>query len=551
LLPASKDNPQQIGRYRIVGELGRGAMGVVYCAEDPNIGRTVALKTTRLDAQGLEDKELIERFRREARAAGKLSHPNIVTIFDAGEHQNLVYIAMEYIEGRTLQSLLAERGMLGAEEVVEIGRRICAGLEYAHAHGIVHRDIKPANVMITAQGAVKITDFGIAKAGGGATTAGGAPMGTPSYMSPEQVSSRAVDGRSDLFSLGVILYEASCGVKPFRGDSVTAIIYKIVQEDPPPPREVDLSVHPGLSDVIMRALAKAPEQRYQRAADFAADLVNYKNRAAEATLHSAAADSRESDTTVIMNAGSDVPPAPPAPLVVDLPRTPLWRRGVLFATVALWVIAAALLWPRAGNQLTGDLPGKPAQTSATPSPAADTPAPAANTAEVLTGSLRVDSSPAGAMVELDTRPDRRWTTPAVIGRLQPGSHRVRFMKPGYNPELRWIMVDAGRTAQTNAVLSPTSATVVARSSPGGASILVDGADTGKQTPAEVSVAPGQHTIALRKAGFHLAETRVNLNAGENYNFAPSLAPDPSAKAAAQADPPARPAAPSKDKTERR
>src|SRR5215470_5675139 len=246
---------QTVGRYEIIGELGRGAMGVVYKANDPTIGRTVALKTMRLDANGLDSGELLRRFQNEARAAGLLNHPNIVTIYDAGEQDGMFYIAMEFIEGTTLQALLAEKHLLPSDEAVQIAREICQGLAYAHCNGIVHRDVKPANIMITAQGAVKIMDFGIAKAGGSMTSTGQI-LGTPNYMAPEQVKGRPPDGRSDLFSLGVVLYEMLTGEKPFAGQNVTTIIYKIVNEKPIAPRELDMTVHPGLSSIVNKALAK-------------------------------------------------------------------------------------------------------------------------------------------------------------------------------------------------------------------------------------------------------------------------------------------------------
>src|SRR5579864_2665319 len=267
---------ERIGRYEIVGELGRGAMGVVYKATDPNIGRTVALKTMRVDVHGLESADLMRRFKNEARAAGLLNHPNIVTIYDAGEDQGIFYIAMEYLEGTTLQELLAERGVVEAGEAIQFSREICKGLDYAQAHGIVHRDIKPANIMITRRGAVKIMDFGIAKAGGSMTSTGQV-LGTPNYMSPEQVKGKQLDGRSDLFSFGVILYEMLTGEKPFVGQNVTTIIYKIVHENPIAPRDLDVTIHPGLSLVVTRTLAKLPDDRYQSGVELSKDLENYKS----------------------------------------------------------------------------------------------------------------------------------------------------------------------------------------------------------------------------------------------------------------------------------
>src|SRR5947209_1887063 len=266
---------QTVGRYEITGELGRGAMGVVYKALDPTIGRTVALKTMRLDVHGLDAQEMVRRFQNEARAAGVLNHPNIVTIYDAGEQDGIFYIAMEFIEGTTLHELLAEKRVLPTDEVVQLSRQICRGLDYAHSNGIVHRDIKPANIMITANGTVKIMDFGIAKSGGQVTNTGQV-LGTPNYMSPEQVKGKQLDGRSDLFGLGVILYEMLTGEKPFVGQNVTTIIYKIVNETPITPRDLDVTVHPGLSAIVIKALAKTPDDRYQTGADMVRDLENYK-----------------------------------------------------------------------------------------------------------------------------------------------------------------------------------------------------------------------------------------------------------------------------------
>src|SRR5579859_7809126 len=266
---------QTVGRYEITGELGRGAMGVVYKAMDPTIGRTVALKTMRLDVHGLDAQEMVRRFQNEARAAGVLNHPNIVTIYDAGEQDGIFYIAMEFIEGTTLHELLAEQRILPADQVIQYSRQICRGLDYAQSHGIVHRDIKPANIMITANGTVKIMDFGIAKSGGSMTSTGQV-LGTPNYMSPEQVKGRPLDGRSDLFSFGVILYEMITGEKPFGGDNITTIIYKIVNEEPIPPRELNAEIHHGLNRVILKALAKTPQDRYQMGADLVHALENYE-----------------------------------------------------------------------------------------------------------------------------------------------------------------------------------------------------------------------------------------------------------------------------------
>jgi serine/threonine protein kinase len=280
------------GRYEILGELGRGAMGVVYRATDPVIGRTVAVKTIRLSEEGtgLSRPELLSRFQTEARAAGLLTHPNIVVVYDAGEENGLYYITMELIEGKSLQALLDSGHSFPVPRVLRIMEQTCSALQFAHERNIIHRDIKPANLMLTADDTVKVTDFGTAKIlQFGTVQQTTHVMGTPSYMSPEQVKGRPVDGRSDIFSLGVLLYEILTGEKPFPGQSITTVIYKIVNEEPIPPRTLNPSIHQGLNDIVMRALAKEPEVRYQSCRELLEDLRNYRalvpaERSPDATL---------------------------------------------------------------------------------------------------------------------------------------------------------------------------------------------------------------------------------------------------------------------------
>jgi serine/threonine-protein kinase len=270
------------GRYEIVGELGRGAMGVVYKAMDPVIGRTVAVKTIRLSEEGtgLSRPELLTRFQTEARAAGLLTHPNIVVVFDAGEEDGLYYITMELVEGKSLQALLDGGHAFPLPRTLRIMEQTCSALQFAHERNVVHRDIKPANLMLTADDTVKVTDFGTAKILQFGTVQQTAHvMGTPSYMSPEQVKGRAVDGRSDIFSLGVMLYEMVTGEKPFPGQSITTVIYKIVNEEPVPPRQINPSIHPGISAIVMKALVKDPDQRYQNCREMLEDLRNYRSLA--------------------------------------------------------------------------------------------------------------------------------------------------------------------------------------------------------------------------------------------------------------------------------
>jgi serine/threonine protein kinase len=298
------------GRYEIVAELGRGAMGVVYKATDPVIGRPVAVKTIKLSEQGtgLTRSELIARFQTEARAAGLLTHHNIVVVYDAGEEDGLFYITMELVEGKSLQTLLDDGHAFPLPRVLRIMEQACNALQFAHENNIVHRDIKPANIMLTGDDTVKVTDFGTAKILQFGTVQQTAHvMGTPSYMSPEQVKGRAVDGRTDIFSLGVMFYEMITGEKPFPGESITTVIYKIVNEQPVSPRTIDPTIHPGISAAVLRALAKEPEDRYQSCHEFLEDLRNYRNVAAEgnprATVPSLSNRNAQPNATVAMNPG--------------------------------------------------------------------------------------------------------------------------------------------------------------------------------------------------------------------------------------------------------
>src|SRR5512135_931436 len=262
-----------LGRYEIVGELGQGAMGVVYKATDPLIDRIVAIKTITLSLAQEEREEYEARFYQEAKAAGRLSHPNIVTIFDVGRTGDIAYIAMEFLQGRELRDILNDKKLLPVDQVVDIVAQVALGLDYAHEHGVVHRDIKPSNIMVGRDGHVKITDFGIARmASAGVRTQTGMVLGSPKYMSPEQVMGKLTDQRSDIFSLGVMLYEMLTGQPPFLGENVNAIMYQTLNAIPQPPSALNAAVPEILNFIVAKALAKDLEHRYQSALDFANDL---------------------------------------------------------------------------------------------------------------------------------------------------------------------------------------------------------------------------------------------------------------------------------------
>lgn len=264
-----------LGRYEIEKELGRGAMGVVYLGRDPKINRMVAIKTMMLEegSDGASAKEVKERFFREAESAGTLNHPNIVRIFDAGEENEVAYIAMELLDGQDLTKNCAKGSLLPVEKAVEYVATVAEALDYAHKQGIVHRDIKPANIMLLKDGSVRVADFGIARIAASSKTATGTVMGTPSYMSPEQVAGKKVDGRSDLFSLTVALFELLTGEKPFKGgEGIGTLLFQIANDPAPDIREIDPKIPAPLKAVIEKGLAKSADDRYQRGSELAAAL---------------------------------------------------------------------------------------------------------------------------------------------------------------------------------------------------------------------------------------------------------------------------------------
>lgn len=259
-----------LGRYRILKEIGHGSMGVVYLGKDPTIQRFVAVKTVPLaqgDDEG-ESQEIKKSFFREAESAGRLSHPNIVTIYDAGEQGGLGYIAMEYLEGLTLKHACQPGKLLPLSQAVNLVVTVADALDYAHRQGIVHRDIKPANILVTQDHRIKVTDFGIAKMASSTKTHSNVILGTPSYMPPEQASGKKVDGRADIFSLGIVLYELLTGVRPFTGDDVVSLLYQIATEPHPPITTHRRDLPDGVVQALDRALKKDPAHRFAKAGDF-------------------------------------------------------------------------------------------------------------------------------------------------------------------------------------------------------------------------------------------------------------------------------------------
>jgi tRNA A-37 threonylcarbamoyl transferase component Bud32 len=271
--------PLQLGRYEVLELVGQGAMGSVYKGKDPTIGRLVALKTIRFEHGKSEEEleELRERFYREARAAGNLSHPNIVTVYDVGGEGDLQYIAMEFLEGHTLVEIVKNKRALNYKIMAKIIMQVCSALDYAHKQGVIHRDIKPANIMVLKNFEIKVADFGIARLDKSnmTLTQTGMAMGTPNYIAPEQLKGERVDARSDIFSLGVVIYELLTHKRPFTGENISQLIYSILNAEPEKPSSIDENI-PGIFDMVTtRCLAKDPFDRYQTAGEIAADLVDF------------------------------------------------------------------------------------------------------------------------------------------------------------------------------------------------------------------------------------------------------------------------------------
>jgi eukaryotic-like serine/threonine-protein kinase len=361
------------GRYTVVRKLGAGGMANVYLAEDQELGRRVAIKI--LNDRHANDEQFVERFRREAKNAAALSHPSIVSIYDRGEAEGTYYIAMEYLEGRSLKELIVSRGPAPVTVAVEYARQILSALRFAHRHGIVHRDIKPHNVLVDAEGRVKVTDFGIARAGTSQMTEAGSIVGTAQYLSPEQARGTNVDQRSDVYSLGIVLYELLTGTVPFNGDTPVEIAMKHLSTVPEPPSVRRPDVPRDLDLIVLRALAKDPDDRYQNAEEMDADLERFLRGSAVSQVTEEAAtqilrlpdDQPYAATAATMIAPGaaaatrrmgSVPPPPPVYYDLDEPihRRPIWPWIAALIFVIVAGVGGWILYQQISNKLASSAP---------------------------------------------------------------------------------------------------------------------------------------------------------------------------------------------------
>ncbi len=428
---------KKIGRYEIVEELGRGAMGVVYKATDPTIGRVVAVKALPISSAakpGVPDAR--EIFMREARAAGSLSHPGIVAIHDALEdpESQSCCIVMEYVPGRTLQQVLLNETRLETSQALEIARQVADALAYAHAQNVIHRDLKPANILLTDDGRAKLTDFGIAKflaAEGALRTV--ATMGTPSYMSPEQVSGGEVDARSDLFSLGVILYLMLTGKKPFLGDTAS-VMFKIAYEDPVRPSQVNPRLNAGHDLVVLRCLSKSPDKRYASAREFSDDLGDLsQGRPPRSKSHVSISELGVGEPTVKTR------PIVPLPALASMPTTRGKRLWVV-AVIGGGLVNVALLL---GWRLFRQPEAPPSAAQVAPPPSAGTPVPHVAPSKAPPSSIaaphakstaagKAAATPGGPGLGKETvrtKPEKSQTSPRQLPTVVTVSPRVNAASP--------------------------------------------------------------------------------------------------------------------------
>ena len=577
---------ENIGRYRIIGELGRGAMGIVYKAQDPAIGRLIAIKTIRLGdlTEESERDRLRDRLFREAQSAGVLSHPGIVTIYDIAEEGGLAYIFMELVNGPPLDKMMKAGQTPDKETLLSILRQVAAALDYAHRKGIVHRDIKPANIMVHEDGTAKVTDFGVAKIVSQQMTQAGTIMGTPSYMSPEQVQGGAISGQADQFSLAVIAYEMLTGEKPFTADYLPTLLFKIVREEPVSPQRLNATLSPDVEVVLRRALAKTAANRYETCVDFVNALAPALNSSGNwvplprgashnmptagseeglATLGATGAEN-PAETTASKNASQAAPllerrvlppteeirlpkyePAPirqpAAPNTSSLPvATPplasaaapppamaaatfeapraaskTGRYVLLGLLAALLVVGVGVFFlflqpkPPTGAPIVVEsaVPRTPVNEPA-PAQAVSEQAPAsAATAAPATppgtrssqteASFELTTTPAGAQAVFDGTPELRCTTPCKLT-LPLGRHALTVTRTGYRDAQRVFSLPNDPGLIMN--LEATSGTLSLATNPAGLTVIIDGEEQARKTPANFSLPVGEHRVQVLRGG---------------------------------------------------
>jgi serine/threonine-protein kinase len=509
-------SPRQFGRYEVSGLIGEGAMGRVYRAFDPLANRPVAIKTIKREHLSQESMEkYVRRFRREAQAAGILSHPHIVGVFDVGDD----YFVMELLAGKTLHELIAEKGHLAPAEALQILAPIADALDHAHRNGIIHRDIKPANIMILPDGRPKLMDFGVARLEDSAVSGTGQIVGSPYYMAPEQMSGDSpVTARADTYSLAVVTYEALTGQRPFQGDSIPAIVYKVVNDNPQPPRKWNVDL-PAVYDVVFaRALSKDPMARPATATEFMTALVPDGLGKPMASLFRPVPETSRPQAPPPDEGGAtwEISPAE----IAAKAREAAPQRATAGRMAALAKLTAALLLIAAVGLL--------ARTRM------KSPPPAA--AAVAVTRLRIESDPNGAAIWLDGA--ESGTSPRSVEGVRPGRHTVRLAAPGFaDAELGIVVPADGDSPPLRFVLQPIAARVRVDSVPAGVAVSVDGEHEGMTPIENVLLEPGRHEIRMDREGLRPWVKEVDARIGETFALQARLQPVDTGARAAPPPPP--------------
>jgi eukaryotic-like serine/threonine-protein kinase len=485
------ETPATFGRYEVIERVGRGGMGMLYRGKDPVLDREVAIKVMSGDFSA--DESARARFFREARAAARLQHRNIVTIFEFAEDEHgTPYIAMEFLRGRSLATRLTVEPPLSLVQKLDILTQLCTGLHYAHEQGIVHRDVKPANVWVMDDGTIKLLDFGIAKIAASTMTSSGNVLGSAAYMAPEQVSGREIDGRADVFAAGVVLYELLARRKPFEGDAPTAVMMKIIKDDPPPIRNFAPDIPVSLVNAVNKALQKDADKRFMHAGDFGSEL-RLIRLALERTSETLKAETLESSSDTVYvptptriqappvaTGGSGAPEAiaPGANLAdANLQRGPAAAPAAVGNQFSTWVaLAAVIVAAVLGTIVMMQRPSAPA--AAGPTSAADRN-PAVSTASATDGMVKLVSDPDGAAVTINGNPTGLMT-PADIAVSDLKGAKVQLSKSGFRPHL----VRAGETQIRSGVVQ----------------VRLDAAGTGgpvPPSPPEAPSAPAALSVTLK------------------------------------------------------